>query len=74
MHNAFIYRNLHKGKWSIRSLDRDDTYGRVIGHASILLMLDCSFTVSEAGRQRVLREKQKNVHAGVRGMISGVVG
>ena len=29
---------------------------------------DCKFKVSEAGRQRVLREKRKNVHAGVAGI------
>jgi hypothetical protein len=32
-----------------------------------VLLEGCKFKVSEAGRQRVLREKRKNVHAGVTG-------
>jgi hypothetical protein len=32
-----------------------------------VLLFDGTFKVSEAGRQRVLRERKKNVHAGVVG-------
>ena len=44
-------------------------YGRVIGHADQLMLEGVTFKVSEAGRQRVLREKRKNVHAGVLGYL-----
>lgn len=37
----------------------------VIGHASKVLLADCEFKVSQAGRRRVLRERKKNVHAGI---------
>lgn len=60
-----IYRNLNKpGKtYSIRQ------DGLVIGHSNSLLLKDCEFIVNEAGRQRVLKEKKKNVHAFIRGKL-----
>lgn len=64
---ADIYFNLHKKKLSVRSMDREKSYRRVIAHRTAVLMKDCNFIVSEAGRQRVLRERRKNVHAFVRG-------
>lgn len=47
--------------------------GRVIQHATTLSLANCVFTVSEAGRQRVIREKRKNVHAGVQGTLIDAV-
>jgi len=44
--------------------------GRVVGWASTVLLSDVTPKVSEAGRQRVLREKRKNVHAGMGGYLS----
>ena len=57
MTRAFVYRNLHKKCWSIR---KDDL---VIAHAPSVYMWDAEFKVSEAGNQRVRKEKRKNVHA-----------
>lgn len=62
-----VYFNLHKKTWSIK----DKKSNRVIGWADFIPMKDCKFIVSEAGRQRVLREKKKNVHAYVDGIIGG---
>ena len=58
-----IYWNLHKNVWSIRHK------GRVIQHATHALVQDATFVVQEGGRQRVLREMKKNVHAFVRGTL-----
>ena len=63
---VFIYFNLHKRCYSVKALSGPQK-GRVVAHASSVVLLDASFKVSEAGRQRVLREKRKNVHAGVCG-------
>jgi hypothetical protein len=63
---VFVYRNLNNGVWSVKSL-LGSTYGRVIMHATDVLLVKPEFKVSEAGRQRVLREGRKNVHAGVVG-------
>ena len=60
---AFVYWNFHEKKFSIR------VKGRVIAHATRLLIQDAEFRVSEAGRARVLAERQKNVHAGIHGEI-----
>jgi hypothetical protein len=40
-----------------------------MGHCNVICLQDVVFKVSEAGRQRVLREKRKNVHAGVEGVM-----
>lgn len=63
---VFIYFNLHKKCFSIKALEGPNK-GRVIAHRSKALVFDATFKVSEAGRQRVLREQRKNVHAGVVG-------
>lgn len=63
----FTYFNLHTHEFSIRRR------GLVRAHGDRLIILpgdgrdDVGFKVSEAGRQRVLREKRKNVHAFVVG-------
>jgi hypothetical protein len=41
--------------------------GRVIEHCAAFTLRQCSFKVSEAGRQRVLRTRQRLVHAWVEG-------
>jgi hypothetical protein len=66
-----VYRNLHNGKLSIR----DAKTKRVVGHADLVKLVDVTFHVSQAGRERVLRERRKNVHAVVRGhMVSAMFG
>lgn len=42
---------------------------RVEFREPIIIMRNAQLKVSEAGRQRVLREKRKNVHAGVVGSV-----
>ena len=70
---VFIYRNLsnRNKKYSIQSREGKD-YGLVIGHADNLVLEDCQFKVGQAGRARVLRERQKNVHAGILGRLVAV--
>lgn len=67
----FVYWNLHKKCWSLKAMDGPDK-GKVTRHAKSLVLDDCVFKVSEAGRQRVIKEKRKNVHAGVVGTIDMV--
>lgn len=59
------YRNLHFAErmYSFKS------NGIVILHSPCLLISEAEFFVNEAGRKRVLLEKRKNVHAGVRGNL-----
>lgn len=65
---VFVYYNLHRHMWSIKALEGANK-GRVIGHASGVYLSDVTPKVSEAGRQRVIREKRKNVHAGLVGNL-----
>jgi hypothetical protein len=66
---VFVYFNLHRKLFSVKALEGPNK-GKVIGHTYSVSLNDVTFKVSEAGRQRVLREKRKNVHAGVVGNIS----
>ncbi len=66
---VFVYFNLHRKLWSVKALS-GPMRGRVVAHRDTLALTDCTFKVSEAGRQRVLREQRKNVHAGVVGYLS----
>ena len=58
-----VYYNLHKKCLSIRHK------GKVIEHAREVTLTDARFHVQPAGRERVLREKKKNVHAYVSGKL-----
>jgi hypothetical protein len=62
---VFVYFNLHKKLFSVR----DHITGLVVGHTDMIALENVTFKVSEAGRQRVLREKRKNIHAGVMGTV-----
>ena len=63
MIKVFCYFNLHKKCFSLKSVKT----GRVIAHLHRAVLVGASAKVSEAGRQRVLRERRKNVHAGIVG-------
>ena len=65
-----VYRNLHTGLWSVRSSQT----GLVVLHAESVILQDCKLVVQKAGRERVLQEKRKNVHAFVVGTLVGLSG
>jgi hypothetical protein len=65
---VFVYFNLHRKCFSVKALE-GSCKGRVIDHLNGLTLANATFKVSEAGRQRVLQEKRKNVHAGVVGTL-----
>ena len=67
---VFVFRNLSKDTWSVWSGDKK----KLLFHAETLNISDAHFFVSEAGRQRVLRNKRKVVHAGVVGTLNKVDG
>ncbi len=58
-----VYFNLHKKLFSVR----DCKTGRVVDRVCNIWIEDPEFVVRKAGREKVLREKKKNVHAFVRG-------
>ena len=58
-----VYYNLHKKCLSIRHR------GKVIEHAQEVTLTDARFHVQQAGRERVLKQKRKNVHAYVSGKL-----
>jgi len=66
---VFVYWNLHKGLWSVRALEGAER-GRVILRAPTLTLHNAIGRVGEAGRLRVIREKRKNVHAGIVGILA----
>lgn len=59
-----VYRNLHAKVYSIKQ------GGRVVAHATRLALMDCRFIVNEKGRQRVIAQKRKNVHAFIEGTLT----
>ena len=60
---VFVYKNLHQDCWSVKQ------DGLVKAHTKELILWDCLFQVNSKGRERVLEERQKNVHAGIIGRI-----
>jgi len=58
-----VYKNLHKGCWSVRQ------GGKVLFHTTYICMHDCRFVVRPAGHAKGIKEQRKNVHAFVRGYL-----
>lgn len=52
-----VYKNLNNGMMSIQQ------NGKVVCHTDYVTLRDVFFKVSEASRQRAIRDKQRNVHA-----------
>lgn len=61
-----VYRNLHGSAAHRYSVQQG---GLVVAHGEQVILSSVKFVVNEAGRQRVLREKRKNVHAFVTGFV-----
>ena len=60
---VMVYYNLHKHTFSV-------TYnGRVITHADYVKLSDVEFRVRQGGREKVLKDKRKNVHSFVIGTL-----
>lgn len=58
-----VYRNLHRGNFSIQSYVQEKGGYRVTDRVNSAILEDCTFRVYEFGRQKVLRDRRKNVHA-----------
>lgn len=65
------YYNLHKHCLSIQT--RTPKGWRVSYYTNSINLKDVSFKVNETGRQRVIREKRKNVHALIEGSYMAIL-
>jgi hypothetical protein len=63
-----VYWNFNRRCWSVQHART----GLVLRHQSELCLALAGLSVSEAGRQRVLRERRKNVHAKIAGLPASV--
>ena len=63
-----VYYNLHKHTFSLQSRNKED-YGKVIGHTEHVILKNANYVVRKGGRDKVLQEKKKNVHAFVIGEL-----
>ena len=61
MAKTYVYKNLHKDTWSL--MER----GIVRAHSDNVVVESAEFRVRPAGREKVLREQRKTVHAFVVG-------
>lgn len=66
---VYVYKNLHKDCWSVKQ------HGLVKAHIPAgepVAMWDCYFHVDVKGRERVVKEQRKNVHAFVKGFLQHI--
>lgn len=61
-----VYKNLHNGLLSVMQA------GLVVAHVETITLRSVNFVVNASGRQRVLAEQKKNVHAFVTGFVDAV--
>ena len=64
-----VYRNIARDSYSVMAMEGPDN-GRVVAWAKEVFLDDVKFVVRESGRQRVLNERRKNVHAFVDGKLT----
>lgn len=62
-----VYYNLHKHCLSVQHMI--DGRWRVCSYTNEIHLRDVTFTVSQKSRQRVIKEKRKNVHAFIIGTV-----
>ena len=62
-YRVMVHYNLHKHTFSITHK------GLVISHADYVKLNDVEFRVRQGGREKVVKEKRKNVHAFVIGTL-----
>lgn len=60
-----VYYNFRKKLFSVQ--EKINGKWKVVEHTNEIFIRNASFKVSEAGRQRVIKEKRKNVHAKIVG-------
>lgn len=60
-----VYYNVRKNLFSVQ--EQINGKWKVVEHTNEISIHNAKFKVSEAGRQRVLKEKRKNVHAKIIG-------
>lgn len=65
---VFVYFHLRKKLFSVRS----QKTRLVVAHLTDVNLVNAEFIVSQKGRERVLKEKVKNVHAGVVGIYTEI--
>lgn len=65
-----VYRNLHNGLFSLVPLFGEHK-DRVVAHGNDIRLVNVQFKVYETGRQKVIREQKKNVHAYAVGVFDG---
>jgi len=61
-----VYFNLHKKVFSVVAMEGEHK-GLVIDHTDYIELSSAEFKVQKKGRERVLKEKRKNVHAYIMG-------
>lgn len=66
-----VYRNLNKPSFYSILAREGEFKGKVVGYARSVSLSSAKLVVSEASRQRILREGRKNVHAFCEGFITG---
>jgi len=66
-HQVRVYRNLRNGLMSVQT--KVNGSWLVVGHVNSVLLENVTFKVSQAGRERVIKNKRKNVHAYVYGTL-----
>ena len=64
-----IYRNLHRKCYSVQQKDHRGVW-LVVAHCDEFRIAHADFVVSKAGHRRVFRERRKNVHAYIIGMLT----
>jgi len=71
MERVRVHFNLQRHLWSITAMGGPNG-GRVVQHSDTFALTRCKFTVSEAGRERVLAKRHRLVHAWVEGLVAPV--
>ena len=65
MKHIRVYYNFRKKTFSVQ--EKVNGSWKVVEHTNEIFIRNATFKVSEAGRQRVLKDKRKNVHAFILG-------
>lgn len=67
-----VYKNLHRGAWSVRAID-GPFKGKVVAHAERVGLVHAHMHVNERAQRRIAAGAAREVHAWVIGTLGNVV-
>jgi len=70
MARVIVYKNLHRGDWTVAQLTGRTSCGKVLDHRTEVTLTDVTFYVCQSMRAKVVARQRRKVHAWAIGTLA----